>query len=229
MNIIGIIPARGGSKGIPGKNIKTLGDRALIAYTIESALESNYLTKIFLNSEDENILQEGKNYPIKNYKRPFQLAQDDTTSIAVIKEQLKKLQQRGENIDAICLLQPTTPFRRKNLIDDAITKFKMGNYDSLISVRQIPHEYNPYWAFSDHDGTLELTVEKEQIVSRRQDLPKTYHRDGAIYISKTEVILEQNSFFGTKTGFIDTTEDPHVNLDTMEDWKKAEELIKNLK
>ena len=229
MNIIGIIPARGGSKGIPGKNIKTLDHKPLIAFTIESALESNYLSKVFLNSEDEQILQEGEKYAIENYKRPFQLAQDETTSIAVIKEQLQNLSQDNQNIDAICLLQPTTPFRRKNLIDDAITKFKAGNYDSLISVREIPHEYNPYWAFSNCDGTLELTVERKQIVSRRQDLPKTYHRDGAIYITKTEVILEQNSFFGNKTGFIDTTEDPNVNLDTMEDWKKAEELIKKLK
>ncbi|UAB86173.1 acylneuraminate cytidylyltransferase family protein [Zunongwangia sp. SCSIO 43204] len=229
MNIIGIIPARGSSKGIPGKNIKTLCHRPLIAFTIESALESNYLTKVFLNSEDEHILQEGENYTIENYKRPFQLAQDDTTSIAVIKEQLENLIKEDQNIDAICLLQPTTPFRRKNLIDDAITKFKAGNYDSLISVREIPHEYNPYWSFSDRDGTLELTVERKQIVSRRQDLPKTYHRDGAIYITKTEVILEKSSFFGNKTGFIDTTEDPYVNLDTMEDWIKAEELIKKLK
>ena len=229
MNIIGIIPARGGSKGIPGKNIKTLSHKPLIAFTIESALESNYLSKVFLNSEDEQILQEGEKYAIENYKRPFQLAKDDTTSIAVVKEQLQNLLQDNQNIDAICLLQPTTPFRRKNLIDDAITKFKAGNYDSLISVREIPHEYNPYWAFSDRDGTLELTVERKQIVSRRQDLPKTYHRDGAIYITKTEVILEQNSFLGNKTGFIDTTEDPHVNLDTMVDWKKAEELIKKLK
>lgn len=229
MNIIGIIPARGGSKGIPGKNIKLLGEKPLIAYTIDSALESDFLSKVILNSEDDKILQEGEKYAIENYKRPFQLAQDDTTSITVIKEQLQKLSQDNQNIDAICLLQPTTPFRRKNLIDDAITKFKAGNYDSLISVREIPHEYNPYWAFSDRDGTLELTVEKEQIVSRRQELPKTYHRDGAIYITKTEVILEQNSFFGKKTGFIDTSKDPHVNLDTMEDWKKAEELIKKLK
>ncbi|MAG89030.1 MAG: acylneuraminate cytidylyltransferase [Zunongwangia sp.] len=228
MNIIGIIPARGGSKGIPSKNIKLLGEKPLIAYTIESALESNFLSKVILNSEDENILREGQKYPIENYRRPFQLAQDDTTSIAVIKEQLHNLLQEGENIDAICLLQPTTPFRRKSLIDDAITKFKDGNNDSLISVREIPHEYNPYWAFSDLDGTLELTVEREQIVSRRQDLPKTYHRDGAIYITKTEVILNDNSFFGEKTGFIDTTKDPHVNLDTMKDWEKAENMIKSL-
>jgi|TARA_B100000378_G_scaffold28575_1_gene21695 CMP-N-acetylneuraminic acid synthetase len=228
LNIIGIIPARGGSKGIPSKNIKLLGEKPLIAYTIESALESNFLSKVILNSEDENILREGQKYPIENYRRPFQLAQDDTTSIAVIKEQLHNLLQEGENIDAICLLQPTTPFRRKSLIDDAITKFKDGNNDSLISVREIPHEYNPYWAFSDLDGTLELTVEREQIVSRRQDLPKTYHRDGAIYITKTEVILNDNSFFGEKTGFIDTTKDPHVNLDTMKDWEKAENMIKSL-
>ena len=116
MNIIGIIPARGGSKGIPGKNIKLLGEKPLIAYTIESALESNFLSKVILNSEDENILREGQKYPIENYRRPFQLSQDDTTSIAVIKEQLQNLLQEGENIDAICLLQPTTPFRRNNLI-----------------------------------------------------------------------------------------------------------------
>lgn len=228
MNIIGIIPARGGSKGIPGKNIKILGEKPLIAYTIDSALESDFLSKVILNSEDDKILQEAKTYSIEAYKRPQELAQDETPSIDVIKEHIQKLQNKGEQIDAVCLLQATTPLRRKKLVDDAIKIFKSGNYDSLISVREIPHEFNPYWAFSAIEGNLKLTVEREQIVSRRQDLPKSYHRDGAIYITKTEVILNENSFFGEKTGFIDTTEDPHVNLDTMKDWEKAETIIKSL-
>src|SRR5690606_2699469 len=104
----------------------------------------------------------------------------------------------------VCLLQPTTPFRTGGLIDKAIEKFRSGNYDSLISVREVPAEFNPHWTFEEKDGKLKIATGEEEIISRRQDLPKAYHRDGAIYITKTSVLLKQNSLYGDKIGFVDT-------------------------
>ena len=98
----------------------------------------------------------------------------------------------NENIhfDAVCILQPTTPFRGEGLIDDAIKKFESGSYDSLVSLREVPHEFNPHWTFEEEEGKLEIATGEKQIISRRQELPKAYHRDGAIYLTKTEVILK---------------------------------------
>ena len=134
-----------------------------------------------------------------------------------------------ENIhfDAVCILQPTTPFRREGLIDDAIKKFESGNYDSLISVREVPHEFNPHWIFEEEDGKLKIATGEKQIISRRQELPKAYHRDGAIYLTKTEVILKQNSLYGDKIGYIENSASDYVNLDTQADWEKAEEILKS--
>lgn len=224
MKVLGLITARGGSRGIPGKNIKLLGNKPLIAYSIDSAKNSKGLSKLILSSDDEAIMAiasaRGVDIP---FKRPAELAKDDTPSLEVIKHALDFFLAKDEHFDAVCLLQPTTPFRREGLIDEAIEKFQEGNYDSVISVRKIPSEYNPHWAFKETDGQLRIATGEKTPIPRRQELPKAYHRDGAIYITKTRVIL-QNSLLGENIGFIDTTPDPYVNIDTTADWEKAEEL-----
>ena len=111
------------------------------------------------------------------------------------------------------------------MIDSAIEKFSSGNFDSLVSVREVPAEFNPHWVFEEENGGLKIATGEKEIISRRQELPKAYHRDGAIYLTKTEVLMEQNSLYGKKIGFIDTTGDPYVNIDTPEDWEKAERLV----
>lgn len=227
MKILGIIPARGGSKGIPRKNIKALGGKPVIGYTIASVLESKLLTKYILSSDAEEIIKTGKQLGVEApFIRPPKLAKDDTPSIDVVKHALSFFNEGKIHFDAVCILQPTTPFRRDGLIDDAIKKFESGSYDSLVSVREVPHEYNPHWVFEEKDGRLEIATGEKEIISRRQELPKAYHRDGAIYLTKTEVILDSNSILGNKIGFIDTTDHDYVNLDSMEDWKKAEEILK---
>jgi CMP-N,N'-diacetyllegionaminic acid synthase len=227
MRILGLITARGGSKGIPGKNIKPLHGKALINYTIEAALESGRLDRIVLSSDSNEIIEHSRALRIEApFIRPIELAEDTTTSIEVIKHALEYFEDKGEQYDAVCLLQPTTPFRRKNLIDECIHKFIDGNFDSLISVRKIPDEYNPHWAFEDKNGTLRIATGEKDPISRRQDLPKAFHRDGAIYLTRTEVIKAKSSLLGENIGFMDTTEDPYVNIDTPSDWIKAEQLAK---
>ncbi|NJY63637.1 acylneuraminate cytidylyltransferase family protein [Salinimicrobium sp. CDJ15-81-2] len=228
MKILGLIPARGGSKGIPGKNIKPLQGKPLLQYTFESARDSKKLSKLILSSDDPEIIAVAERIGLEvPFTRPAALAADDTSSLEVVQHALNFFAQKGENFDAVCLLQPTTPFRRPGLIDEAIGKFISGNFDSLISVRKVPPEFSPHWVFEEVNGRLKIATGETEIITRRQELPKAYHRDGAIYLTKTEVLLEQNSLYGRNIGFIDTTGDPYVNIDTQEDWEEAEFLVES--
>lgn len=229
MRILGVIPARGGSKGIPGKNIRLLGGKPLLSYTWKSASESQLLTRTILSTEDDKIIEVAQSLTIEiPINRPEKLARDNTPTLAVIVDLLESLKKKNETYDAVCILQPTAPFRRKNLIDEAILKFLDSGADSLVSVRELPHQFNPHWVFEAKDELLKIATGEEEIVSRRQDLPKAYHRDGAIYLTKTEVLLNENSLYGKKIGYIDTSNDPYVNLDTPKDWLKAENILQNI-
>ena len=227
MKILGLITARGGSKGITGKNIKILGGTPLIAYTIKSAKTSKYLAKIALSSDDEKIIEVARKQDVEiPFRRPVELAGDNTPSLKVIQHALRFYKSNNENFDAVCLLQPTTPFRKEGLIDEAIEKFRSGEYDSVISVREIPSDFNPHWAFEEEAGQLKIATGESFPIPRRQELPKAYHRDGAIYLTKACQILEKNSLLGKNIGFIDTTADDYVNIDSMDDWERAEALLK---
>jgi len=230
LKILGIIPARGGSKGLKRKNILPLGKKPLLQYTWESAKNSKLLTKVILSSEDVEIIEVAKGLGLEvPFKRPDNLSQDTTTSLEVVKHALHYFKEKGELFDAVCLLQPTTPFRESELIDKAIQKFISDSPDSLVSVREVPHEYNPHWIFEEKDGRLSIATGEKEIISRRQELPKAYFRDGAIYLTKASMILDQNSLYGKNIGFIDTTDSPYVNIDTPSDWEKAESILNTMK
>ncbi|RVT75893.1 acylneuraminate cytidylyltransferase family protein [Flavobacterium sufflavum] len=229
MNILAIIPARGGSKGIPGKNIKLLNGKPLLAYTSEIALQSKHLTEVIISTEDEQIIEVAKSMGIKvPFVRPMALAQDNTPTIDVIIHALKWYENQNIFFDAVCLLQVTSPFRTLELLDKAIEKFIEKNADSLVSVQKVPHEYNPHWTFEVNEGgNLKIATGETEIISRRQELPTTYHRDGSIYITKTKVLLKEHSLYGKSTAFIESEPDFYVNIDTLQDWEKAEEMIQN--
>tara|TARA_R100001369_G_scaffold954_4_gene3273 strand:+ start:149272 stop:149964 length:693 start_codon:yes stop_codon:yes gene_type:complete len=230
LKILGIIPARGGSKGLKRKNILPLGKKPLLQYTLESAKNSKLLTKVILSSEDVEIIEVAKGLGLEvPFKRPDNLSQDTTTSLEVVKHALHYFKEKGELFDAVCLLQPTTPFRESELIDKAIQKFILDSPDSLVSVREVPHEYNPHWIFEEKDGRLSIATGEKEIITRRQELPKAYFRDGAIYLTKASMILDQNSLYGKNIGFIDTTDSPYVNIDTPSDWEKAESILNTMK
>tara|TARA_R110000868_G_scaffold14457_5_gene67361 strand:- start:12963 stop:13661 length:699 start_codon:yes stop_codon:yes gene_type:complete len=229
MRILGIIPARAGSKGVPGKNIKLLNGKPLLQYTSEIALKSQYLTEVVLSSDDEKIISVAKNSGIQvPFTRPSVLAEDQTPTIDVIIHALEWYENQGVFFDAVCLLQVTSPFRTVDFLDKAIEKFIESGCDSLVSVQKVPHEYNPHWTFEvNRDGNLKIATGEEKIISRRQELPDAYHRDGSIYITKTNVLLQQHSLYGKTTTFIESPSEFYVNIDTLADWEKAEQMIKN--
>jgi CMP-N-acetylneuraminic acid synthetase len=227
MRILALIPARGGSKGVPGKNIKLLNGKPLIAYTSEIALQSNYLSEVSISTEDEQIIETAKSLGIKvPFLRPLELAQDHTPTIDVVIQALEWYEKQNSYFDAVCLLQVTSPFRTLEFLDKAIEKFILSDCDSLVSVQRVPQEFNPHWAFEvNADGNLKIATGETEITSRRQELPMAFHRDGCIYITKTEVILKQKSLYGKSIAYIESDADFYVNIDTMEDWEKAEEMI----
>lgn len=230
MNILCLIPARGGSKGIPRKNIKLLGERPLISYTIQAAKLSKLISDILVSTDDEEIAYISKNEGAwVPFLRPAELATDTAKSIDVVLHALKEISYLNKNYDAVVLLQPTNPFRPQGFIDTAIEKFMAEKLDSLISVLPVPTEYNPHWVFEpDERGYLRISTGDKEIISRRQDLPPAFYRDGSIYITSTEILQKKRSFYGERLGYILADASVHVNIDTDEDWLKAEQLLKIL-
>lgn len=229
MRILGIIPARGGSKGVPGKNIKLLNGKPLLQYTAEIALQSRYLTEVVLSSDDKQIITVAKSLGIHvPFLRPSMLAEDQTPTIDVITDALKWFENKSIFFDAVCLLQVTSPFRTVEFLDEAIAKFIDSGCDSLVSVQKVPLEYNPHWTFEvNTEGHLTIATGEEKIISRRQELPTAFHRDGSIYLTKTAVLLEQHSLYGESISFLESPSEFYVNIDTVADWERAEQMIKN--
>lgn len=230
MRILGLIPARGGSKGVPGKNIKLLGEKPLIQYTSDIALKSDFLSKVILSSDDDKIISVAKNIGLEvPFKRPNKLAEDQSPTLPVILHALEYFESKGEFFDAVCLLQVTSPFRTVSFLDKAIQQFIEKGTDSLVSVLEVPHEYNPHWTFElDENNLLKIATGEEDIITRRQSLPKAFHRDGSLYITKTSVLKEQNSLYGKTISHIESPKELYVNIDTLEDWRKAEKLVNEL-
>lgn len=230
MKILALIPARSGSKGVPNKNIKLLDGLPLIAYTIKQALESHCFTKIVVSTDTEEIAEIAKHYGAEvPFLRPKELATDTTSSITVAQHAITFFEEKNTFFDAVCLLQPTAPFREKRFIEDAISKFSQQAADALVSVLPVPDEYNPHWTFEkDSNGFLTIATGENEIIKRRQDLPKTYFRDGSIYLTKANFI-KKGTFYGNQLSFIESNPLLYTNIDTPLDWQRAEEHIHKIK
>lgn len=220
--IIAIIPARGGSKALPRKNVKLLLGKPLIAYTIESALKSKYVNKVVVSTEDEEIAEIAKLYGAEVIKRPKELAKDESPTIDVIFHAINAL--KVENSDLIVLLQPTSPLRTAEDIDNAIEFFLNNECESVISVCEVEHP--PYWDFKIEGGHLKPLFGEEYLRMRRQDLPKVYVPNGAIYVSTPENLRRYKSFYCSKTIPYIMPPERSIDIDNEIDFMLAELLVR---
>lgn len=222
--ILAVIPARGGSKGLPRKNVLTLGGKPLIAWTIESSLNSEYISKTIVSSEDDEVLNISKKYNADIIKRPKELANDTATSESVIYHTLKELQKYSLEFDYVVLLQPTSPLRNDRDIDVAFEKLFSSEATALISVCELDNKILK--AFKENKlGFLDGISNNQYPFMRRQDLPKTYLSNGAIYIVKVDEFLHKKSFYTDKTIAFTMTETSSLDIDTKEDLLKVEKYI----
>lgn len=229
--IVAIIPARGGSKGVPLKNIKLLGGKPLITWTICEASKSNYIDKIIVTTDSLEIAEICENVGAEvPFIRPKKLALDDTPSSDVILHSLDWL-AKNEKIeyDLFILLQPTSPFRKSEQIDNALDLFILNHTkDCLISVREV--DENPYWMkIIDDKYFLKNFIKQNNNHTRRQDLPKIYITNGAIYIMNISDFLLHGSFNTDKTMPFIMDQESSIDIDTEIDFKLAELIIKEKK
>ncbi|MEY8759788.1 acylneuraminate cytidylyltransferase family protein [Chryseobacterium tongliaoense] len=220
--MIALIPARGGSKGLPGKNLKILKGKPLIAYTIEAALKVKGITKVIVSTDDHQIAETAKKYgAIVPFMRPDFLATDTATSKDVIIYTLKKLLENKESIESFILLQPTSPLRDDQDILSAIEFFDSNGADAVISYCE---EYHPlrWHKYINDKGNLEDIFEKAG--EQRQAERKSYFPNGAIYIYDTEKYLTDSIKSQNTYAFV-MPRNKSIDIDTIDDFEYCEYLI----
>ena len=220
--IVAIIPARGGSKGVPRKNLRPLKGKPLICYTIEEAIRSNFIDRVIVTTDDQEIAEISKKAGAEVIIRPPALARDESPVVEAIFHVLENM--KAEKPDIIVLLQPTSPLREVKDIDGAIQLFLERQCDSLISV--CPAEHSPYWYFNIKDDLLNPLFDEKFLKIRRQDLPPAYRPNGAIYIIYPEILKKNKSFYSNKTMAFVMNAKSSIDIDKEIDFQIAEQLMK---
>ena len=224
MEIVAIIPARGGSKGIPRKNIKQLFGKPLIVWTIEHGKKSRYIGRITVSTEDKEIAEISKKYGAEVIERPEELAKDETPTIDVIFHVLQVVKAENFEPGLVVLLQPTSPLRNAQDIDNAIELFLKNDCESVVSVCEVEHSL--YWSFEIENRYLKPIFGGKYLNMRRQDLPKVYTPNGAIYVSTPEILRKYKSFYCSKTIPYIMPPERSVDIDNEIDFMLAELLMR---
>ncbi len=221
----GIVPARGGSKGVPRKNVKLLAGRPLLHYTAKPALESGIFSRLVLSTEDPEIAKRGKDLGLDvPFARPAELALDTTPMIDVLLYTVERLlaENTGPRPDLIFLLQPTSPFRTPELIRRLVDRLWSTGADSLITVMALPQHCSPDFVMKIVDGKITFFLEAGGRVTRRQDARIAYLRNGTAYILRLEALLRNRSIYcDNAIPFIQPAEES-LTIDDLEDWEAAE-------
>ena len=225
---LGLITARGGSTGLPGKNIKPLIDKPLLAWTIEAALSSRTLSRVILSTDDDDIASIGQQYGAEvPFQRPAELATADASHVAVAEHALDwHAQQTGRDPESLMLLQPTSPLRTAADIDAAIELAHMRQADAVVGVCHITQ--HPYLSkYVDADGYLQTFVSTNIGYLRRQAFPELCHPNGALYWIRTEVFRAAQNFFPPRTLPYLMPEERSLDIDTAFDFYLAELILRD--
>jgi CMP-N-acetylneuraminic acid synthetase len=227
MRVLGIVTARGGSKGIPRKNLVPLLGQPLLAYTAQAALAAKHLTRTVLSTEDAEIARVGREYGLDvPFPRPAELARDDTPTIPVLQDVVCKLEAAGERYDAILVLQPTTPLRRPEDIDGAIELLERTGADSVLSFVDVGEKHPARMKFLTPEGrVIDPPFAEPFEGQRRQDLPRLYLREGSIYLTRRDVLMRQHSLKGRDCRAWIIPPERACNIDTPFDLQIAEQML----
>lgn len=229
MAIIAIIPARGESKSIPRKNIKLLAGKPLIVYTIETALKCKLLDRVIVSTDDEEIAAISKKHGAEvPFIRPRELALDATPMLHVLQHAVSYIERNGKShIDIVVLLQPTAPFREVSDIENCVKKLKNKKADSVVTVCEVEH--NPYFVMMkfQNDNLMPL-LKTEKPITRRQDAPKVYRLNGAVYAIRRDVLMNENKIFTDNTKAVIMPQERSIDLDRKLDFEFAEFLLKRV-
>jgi CMP-N-acetylneuraminic acid synthetase len=227
MEILGVIPARGGSKSIPRKNLALLGGRPLMAHTVDAAHGSRRLTRVVVSTEDQEIgtVARGLGADVP-FLRPAGLAGDETPMLDVLVDLLASLGEREQyRPDVLVLLQPTSPFRRAGHIDAAVDLLTSSGADSVVTVAPVPHQFTPS-SLLQLDGDRLVPWIEGPAPQRRQDKPRLFARNGpAVVAVRATVLIEQRSLYGSDTRGLVMSREESLDIDEGFDLEVAELLL----
>jgi CMP-N,N'-diacetyllegionaminic acid synthase len=232
-SILGVVTARAGSKGIPGKNTKRLAGKPLIAYTVESALASGVFDRLILSTDDEEAARIARELGCEvPFMRPAALCQDDTPHLPVMQHAVAWMRdERSYQADWVMILMPTSPLRAARHIVEAVELAIASGADSVVSVDQMPAHYHPMRALTiDGDGWARLLVGGRPVRQRpvrRQDLPESWVFNGAIYLFRTALLFDpvEPSLYGDRVAAYVMPSPSGCNIDDADDWERAERLL----
>lgn len=217
--VLAVVPARGGSKGVPGKNLREVGGMSLLRRTLDVAQASRHIDRIAVSSDDDGILGHASSVNgILTIKRPAELAEDGTAMAPVVDHVLSM-----HPADIVVLLQPTSPLRESTDIDGALERFVSSGADSLVSV--CPTETSPYWTYRLDEGDRMHPLLPKQDVATRQELPKTYRVNGAVYVVDAAWFRTNHVFVGDNTVAYVMAPERSLDVDTEIDLVVAEALL----
>jgi len=224
--MIAIITARGGSKGLPGKNVRMLHGKPLIAYTVEAALQSKNIEKVIVNTDDDIIANVASAYGAElPFMRPEHLATDSARSIDVLRHTLDWFKINSEPLEEVVLLQPTSPLRNSTHIDEAIDLYRQKEAEAVISVTANQHPI--FWSkYLDADHRFENVF--KETGNNRQAYKETYIPNGAIYVLRADLIYNGNFYTKKSYGYV-MNRNASVDIDTLDDFEYCEFLLNKLR
>lgn len=221
---IGFIFARGGSKGLPGKNVRELAGKPLITHSIETALKSPNIDRLFVSSEDSEIIEKAQKAGADIIVRPAELAQDDSPEWLAWQHAVRWVQNTYGDFDCFVSMPATSPLRNVQDISNSITRLKETGADVCISVTKASR--SPYFNMVVNDGSLvKVVMESEGEVFRRQDAPEVFDITTVVYATTPSYILESNSLFDGNVTSIEVPKERSVDIDDIYDFKLAEVLF----
>jgi CMP-N-acetylneuraminic acid synthetase len=224
--VLGLVPARAGSKGLPGKNLNLLAGRPLVAYAADAARDSGVIDRIVLSTDSEEIAAAGRAAGLEvPFMRPAELAGDETPMFAVIEHALTALRSTGWNAELIALLQPTSPLRTGRHVRDAVALLRDTNADSVVTVVEVPRHLSPDYVMRIEDGVLRPFLPDGARVTRRQDARPAYAREGTVYACWRRTVETFGDIYGRdcRPLLIDPAES--LSIDSAADWDEAERRL----
>ncbi len=230
-SVLAIIPARGGSKGLPNKNILPLADKPLIVWSIEAARESKYIDKCIVSTDDDKISNIVKNFGGEiPFKRPAHLASDESTTFDVLQHGINFFKNESVEFDYLVLLEPTSPLRDSNDIDESIMLLheKRNIADSIVGVSKVEATHPVFDIRINKSGLIQPFVGESFEVFRRQEIEELYFFEGSVYVSDIEVLLKEKSFYHNRTLPFVVPRWKSLEIDEIVDLLTAETIIKNL-
>ena len=226
MTCIAIIPARGGSKGIPNKNLAEVGGQSLVTRAVNSAIQSGVIDAVVVSSDDRNILEAAKIAGAIAVERPADLATDTAAIEDAITHALQKFSESHPTPTTLVLLQPTSPLRQASSISDAVLLFnENGSVGSVYGVTEAEH--HPYKTFIANDSTLLPVGSVEDLSRSRQELPKAYRQSGSIYVVGVHDFLASNSLFVSPVRWIEVGSEEAIDVDTPADLEAVRQAARN--